>query len=780
MRPPAIDSMNNYDAMWSVKHAYAMSLPFQALYGMEKLTGQQLLSKLAEMEGASKSDQARAAGYIRILDDGTEKADFSGLFSAVLEAKEQTSVSKQIDLGEQREEVADVTSLEYWSSLDDDQIETHLCYMNAAPPVLIIPKLASSFNPSIRESVAELLETPEEIIVELLNDEEQAVREAACLSRARFLMAKQLPKHEFLSLLASDKIDDVIAKKVFDLGSEELQGRLAGNANISEACLEELLTTRPADWIETILMQNIARRRLPQSFAGLDEVEVISRVSRELPEQPVLESLVALFLDSCENKNSLCFYLANNAATPPYIFDLLARKCDFLIKLQLASNTAIPLHVLGQLASDPETKVRQAVAKNKLTPTEILERLSSDHNDSVRSSAKLRLLPLEWQRLEDDDLRKKLQMVRIDDEILRTFIADGETELLLNICRNPYLSESIQMALASDSDPSVVLELLSNPVTSDSVIAHILKDWEFYEPIKASILKRQLPSEISSLSEEELVDYVKTNKLSTSLLAYMFSAFSMRVRQAIIHSNLLCDETKQSLIDQYNRGIYSVDSLDSLIFRDHDEKGWIIIAVSTYVVDNEIELIASNARECVIEDARRLLSVASTIGPYSPSFVREGSPSCSKLFFVVEPFGNCLTSLVNRDEINADESRAAQLFTNVDEALASADPVHAQRVFSCLAFTYSEFEVNIVLDDLCCEESPDNGEYYENFPAMSKHFEDGLEVYFKPHPAHGDPEFVTRLSWEGGELEEEEKLPNKMSLQLQELRVGNPFEIYYS
>jgi len=747
---------------------------------MERLTGQQLLSKLAEMEGATKSDQARAAGYIRIQDDGTEKADFSGFLSALLEAKEQASVSKQIDSGEQDGGVVDVNSLEYWSTLDDDQIETHLCYMNAVPPALIISKLAGSLNPSIRESVAELLETPEEIIGELLNDEEEAVREAASLSRARFLIGKLMPKHEFLSSLASDKIDDVIVKKVFELGSVELQGRLAVNPNISEGCLRELLTTRPVDWIETILMQNIARRRLPQSFAGLDEADVISLVSKELPEEPVLESLVVLFLDSCENKSSLCFYLANNTATPPYIFDLLARKCDFLIKLQLASNTAMPLHVLGQLASDPETKVRQAVAKNKLTPPEILERLSSDNNESVRSSAKLRLLPLEWQKLEDDNLRKKLQMYRIDDEILHTFIADGETELLLSICRNPYLSESIQMVLATDSNPSVILELLSNPITSDSVIALILKDWEFYEPIKALIAKRQLPSEISSLNEDELVDYVNTNKLNTSLLTYIFSTSSIRVRQAIIHGNLLCDETKQSLIDHYNSSIYSDDSLDSLIFRDHDEKGWIIMAVSTYVVGNEIELIASDARQSIIEDARRLLSVASTIGPWSPSFVREGSPNCSKLFFVVEPFGNCLTSLVNRDEIEADESRAAQLFTNVDEALASADLVKAQRVFSCLAFTYSEYEVNIVLDDLCCEQSPDNGEYYENFPTMSKHFEDGLEVYFKPHPAHGDPELVTRLSWEGGELEEEEELPNKMSLQLQELRVGNPFEIYYS
>ena len=135
--------------------------------------------------------------------------------------------------------------------------------------------------------------------------------------------------------------------------------------------------------------------------------------------------------------------------------------------------------------------------------------------------------------------------------------------------------------------------------------------------------------------------------------------------------------------------------------------------------------------------------------------------------------------LVNHEETKTDAGRAAKLFTNLDDALASADPVNAQRVFSCLAFTYSEFEANIVLDDLGCEESPDNGEYYENFPTTSKQFEDGLEVYFKPHPAHGDPRFVTRLSWEDGELEEEEELPNNMSPALQVLRVGNPFEIFY-
>jgi hypothetical protein len=97
--------------------------------------------------------------------------------------------------------------------------------------------------------------------------------------------------------------------------------------------------------------------------------------------------------------------------------------------------------------------------------------------------------------LDNDSLQKKLESDQISDEILRLFVADGESRCLLSICKSQHLSESVQKELANSSDASVILELVSNPVTSDAIIQLILKDWgDFYDPIKEAIAKRKLPA----------------------------------------------------------------------------------------------------------------------------------------------------------------------------------------------------------------------------------------------------------------------------------------------
>lgn len=52
-----------------------------------KLTGADLLSLVKEMGDASKSDLVRAAGYVSIKKDGTERLNFTAFYEALLEAK---------------------------------------------------------------------------------------------------------------------------------------------------------------------------------------------------------------------------------------------------------------------------------------------------------------------------------------------------------------------------------------------------------------------------------------------------------------------------------------------------------------------------------------------------------------------------------------------------------------------------------------------------------------------------------------------------------------------
>ena len=51
------------------------------------LTGSDLLAKVKELGDASKSDLVRAAGYLSIKKDGSERLNFTAFYEALLEAK---------------------------------------------------------------------------------------------------------------------------------------------------------------------------------------------------------------------------------------------------------------------------------------------------------------------------------------------------------------------------------------------------------------------------------------------------------------------------------------------------------------------------------------------------------------------------------------------------------------------------------------------------------------------------------------------------------------------
>jgi hypothetical protein len=51
------------------------------------LTGSDLLTKVKEQGDASKSDLVRAAGYLSVKKDGSERLNFTAFYEALLEAK---------------------------------------------------------------------------------------------------------------------------------------------------------------------------------------------------------------------------------------------------------------------------------------------------------------------------------------------------------------------------------------------------------------------------------------------------------------------------------------------------------------------------------------------------------------------------------------------------------------------------------------------------------------------------------------------------------------------
>jgi len=70
---------------WS-RSSCLLSYPYPRPTNMA-LTGADLLAKVKELSDASKSDLVRAAGYLSIKKDGSERLNFTAFYEALLEAK---------------------------------------------------------------------------------------------------------------------------------------------------------------------------------------------------------------------------------------------------------------------------------------------------------------------------------------------------------------------------------------------------------------------------------------------------------------------------------------------------------------------------------------------------------------------------------------------------------------------------------------------------------------------------------------------------------------------
>lgn len=746
---------------------------------MEKLIGQQLLSQMEKLGGMSIAEQAKAAGYFRVMDDGATKALLSEFYEAVAEAQKQSSEG-QPDASTLE---PDPSSIEYWSALSDEQTENLICYMNIKPPVEIIPALSSSKTRSVRASIAGLIETPAEIIEDLLADDDTEVRSNAAISMARILTGWRTPAHELFHRLRTEALNNDLALRLFSLQNDDLKEAIAVNPAISEELIMQFLEADLAEWLQITLRQSLAKRKLPRQYLDMNEDDVIKSISAALPDESVLEGLVNLFLDSdLAPTESLCFLLAKSPTTPPKVLALLASNCDQFVLQALARNTELPLFVLEDLADLDDCNVRRLIALNPKTSLKLLEKLAADRVETVRSAAGLRLLPDEWKSLEPNQLREKLRLEKVSDEIQFLFVGGGDSELLISIASNPSISECVQRRLAADIDARVISALAANPTTTKFILELIAKEWRDDATVQAAINSRNLPASLAELSEAELINNILRGDVLEEQLPMLFRNCGCNVKQAILSGNSLAFDDKRILIEQYNEMVYGRDWKQLKVFSGLHKKGWMVVATSAYILNSAGQQVSADAKQQLQALSKGFVSLLSeTKTCWSSSFVREGYPACTPLFYVVDPCGDCLESLVDSTLVDGSsvDKKPASLHRSIDEALASNDLLECGRLFICVGFTYTDDDGCIEEDDLGREVSVDEGEKFVNFPSMSKQLEEGIELYFKPHPSHGDSRMIVRMCWEEGELTETSSLQNKLSLALKELNTGNPFLSFY-
>lgn len=81
------------------------------------LTGDALVAKVRELDGAPKSDQVRACGYVSTKKDGTERLNFTAFYEALLNAKGMDFGSSKGERGKPGRSLSFVTKVQFNGNL---------------------------------------------------------------------------------------------------------------------------------------------------------------------------------------------------------------------------------------------------------------------------------------------------------------------------------------------------------------------------------------------------------------------------------------------------------------------------------------------------------------------------------------------------------------------------------------------------------------------------------------------------------------------------------------
>ena len=213
------------------------------------------------------------------------------------------------------------------SKLNDEELIEKL--RNKEIPIELFKKLSHSENWEIRKAIALNEDTPQEILENLSDDDDNDVKDAVTY--------RELPK-EWRYLEEEEKINKLKEDEDIDF---EIINILSKSNNELLRRIVALCPSTPSEILEKFIKDD----------DGDDHYVKDAIDFRELPKE-------WKYLDSYE-------------------------KVD---KLQESEN--IDVNVLKILSKSRDFSIRLAVAENKLTPINILQKLQNDDDDDVREAAK--------------------------------------------------------------------------------------------------------------------------------------------------------------------------------------------------------------------------------------------------------------------------------------------------------------------------------------------------------------------------------------------------------
>ncbi len=284
------------------------------------------------------------------------------------------------------------------AKLNDEEVIEKL--KNKEIPIELFKELSRSENWEIRKAIASNVDTPQEILENLSDDDDVDVKDAVTY-RELPKEWRDLEEEEKISKLKDDEnIDFEIINILSKSNNEFLRRTVALCPSTPSEILEKFIKDDDNDYVK----DSIYFRELPKEWRYLEEEEKINKLKEnediDFEIMKMLSKSTNMFLRIAvaihpSTKKDILLSLTNDEewdVKDAIDFRELPKEWKYLDsyakvdKLQEVKN--IDVNVLKILSKSRDFSIRLAVAENKLTPINILHQLQIDEVDDVSEAAK--------------------------------------------------------------------------------------------------------------------------------------------------------------------------------------------------------------------------------------------------------------------------------------------------------------------------------------------------------------------------------------------------------
>jgi len=750
----------------------------------ERLVGGELLAKIKELGDVGKSDLVRACGYFSQRPDGSERLNFTDFYEALLEAKGFETSSSNSD--NEDEEEPEINYDDLWAYFQEgggdiwnEEETVYLGTFEGDPGTYIIevngPDEYEVPYCTGREDLPRIVEAFVEnggAISDLLKAVSPSLNNSSKKNHPEGW--NDLEDSEIVDRLKTSL--DISAEILRSLSSSndwEVRQAVAWHENTQADVIEVLAEDEDSD-----VRRATQERSLPKEWRTKSENEKVAALqSSDVPLEVIQE------LAASENW-TLRQAVAWSPSTPESVLATLKEDEDDDVKSAATEERQLPMdwrflstwekverlntetlssEVLAVLSKSRASDVRRAVALNTSTPEAVLAQLAEDDDRSVQSGVRERQLPDAWTVRDDDERIEALKEEAVPEDVLTILAQSGNWQIRQAVAFSPAASASVLRQLSSDEDTDV----------------------------QSAVRERNLPEDWKGLDEDEKIERLKKGDIDEDVLAILAKSGRWSVRQAVARNQATPEVILHDLAEDDDSDVSSAakkalkkrsqpagqpaeEQTGELIPWEDADKGFAIFASALQVWDEDNGAI-EGAEGDLVDHAQKFIElIADCSGCWGTEYLTSTSETSSRPFFVIDPEGDCLFSLLS-DKSSSDEGQA-KVFLSAAEAIESNALSRNGRVYACIAFTYNEGDSLIEFEDFNREISED-GDEFENIPSIARSMEGDVEVYLRVPESDGDAEVVFYGSWDSdGDLDETEELSFELASELSNrVSYGNPF-----